>query len=86
METGFRDFKVVPSQGSHFFQNLTSFMIGYFTVNSNVDEEAIDWSWLKTQPETSRATFTRHITLDTALTVRMNGHSHRGVILKPGIK
>ncbi len=86
VETGFRDFKVVPSQGSHFFQNLTSFMIGYFTVNSNVDEEAIDWSWLKTQPETSRATFTRHITLDAPLTVRMNGHSHRGIVLKPGIK
>ena len=44
VEAGLRDLKVTPSQGSHFFQNLTSFQVGYFTVNA--DEGFVDWAWL----------------------------------------
>ncbi len=43
VEAGFHDFRVTPSQGSHFFQNLTAFQIGYFTVNPDAGEGAIDW-------------------------------------------
>jgi len=46
VESGFRDFRVVPSQGSHFFQNLTAFQIGYFTVNPDAGEGFVDWQWL----------------------------------------
>ena len=40
----------VPSQGSHFFQNLTAFQIGYFTVNPDAGEGFVDWQWLAAQP------------------------------------
>ena len=50
VEAGFRDFKVTPSQGTHFFQNLTSFNVGYFTVNPDVGEGFVDWDWLAAQP------------------------------------
>jgi hypothetical protein len=50
IETGFRDMSVTPSQGSHFFQNITSFMIGYFTVNEFQKQGFLDWGWLLSQP------------------------------------
>ena len=43
VEAGFRDFRVTPSQGSHFFQNLTAFQVGYFTVNPDAGEGFVDW-------------------------------------------
>jgi hypothetical protein len=46
VEAGFHDFKVTPSQGSHFFQHLMTFRIGYFTVNPEIGEGSIDWDWL----------------------------------------
>src|SRR5258708_3646571 len=46
VEAGFRDFRVMPSQGSHFFQNLTAFQIGYFTVNPDAGEGSVDWERL----------------------------------------
>ena len=49
VEAGFRDFRVTPSQGSHFFQNLTAFQIGYFTVNPDAGEGFVDWEWLAEQ-------------------------------------
>jgi hypothetical protein len=49
VEAGFRDFRVTPSQGSHFFQNLTAFQIGYFTVNPDAGEGSVDWEWLTEQ-------------------------------------
>ena len=48
VEAGLRDFQVTPSQGSHFFQNLTSFHVGYFTVNEG--DGFVDWDWLAAQP------------------------------------
>ena len=85
IETDFKDIKVEPSQGSHFFQNITSFQIGYFTVNANVPGESLDWNWLNSQKVLESKKFTSHIRLKKPITIRMNGHSHKGVILKPGI-
>ncbi len=83
IETGFKDFRVVPSQGTHFFQNLTSFQVGYFTVNPIVKEGFVDWDWLtRLEPESTKK-YTRHIHFDEPLEVRMNGHSNKGVIFKP---
>ncbi len=50
VESGLKDIKVTPSQGSHFFQNLTSFRVGYFTVNPEEGEGFLDWDWLAAQP------------------------------------
>ena len=85
VESGFKDFQVTPSQGSHFFQNLTSFRVGYFTVNSIDDADFIDWDWLNTQPSKEELEFTKHLHFDKPIIVKINGHENRGVIIKPGI-
>jgi CheY-like chemotaxis protein len=85
VESGFKDFSVVPSQGSHFFQNITSFRIGYFTVNASTMNGFIDWDWILQQPAVHELTFTRHLRFDEPILVRINGHENKGVILKPGV-
>lgn len=83
IESGFKDMKVTPSQGTHFFQNLTSFGIGYFTVNSAVGKGLVDWDWLATKKSQKKRKFARRIRLDHPLVIKMNGHSGEGIILKP---
>jgi hypothetical protein len=83
VEAGFKDFKVTPSQGAHFFQNLTAHRIGYFTVNPDAGEGVLDWQWLKEQPAEDETPFVRHLRLTEPLSARMNGHTNQGVILKP---
>ncbi|HWW61369.1 MAG TPA: histidine kinase, partial [Thermoanaerobaculia bacterium] len=82
VEAGFRDLSVDPSQGSHFFQNLTAFQVGYFAVNPRVRNSFVDWEWLAAQPSMTSGPFVRHIRLDAGVTVKMNGRERRGVILK----
>ncbi len=86
VESGFKDFQVTPSQGSHFFQNLTSFRVGYFTVNSIDHQGFIDWDWLNEQKAFEELGFTKHIRFEKPIAVRINGHENRGVILKPGVE
>jgi CheY-like chemotaxis protein len=83
VEAGFRDFRVMPSQGSHFFQNLTSFQIGYFTVNPDAGEGFIDWEWLAGQPAEEERDCVRHLHFADPFEVVMNGKAGQGVILKP---
>jgi CheY-like chemotaxis protein len=85
VEAGFKDFQVTPSQGSHFFQNLTSFRVGYFTVNSIDHLGFIDWDWLINQNAIEELNYTRHLRFEKPISVRINGHENRGVILKPGV-
>jgi CheY-like chemotaxis protein len=84
VETSFKDFRVTPSQGTHFFQNLISFRIGYFTVNSDLRSEFLNWEWLRAQRAVADGKYSRHLRFDAPLTVKMNGRANRGVILKPG--
>jgi CheY-like chemotaxis protein len=84
VEAGLRDLKVTPSQGSHFFQNLTSFNVGYFTVNPDTDDGLVDWDWLDAQPATSDEAHVRHLRLPSPVLVTMNGRKGEGLILKPG--
>ena len=83
VESGFHDFRVAPSQGSHFFQNLTAFQIGYFTVNPDAGEGFVDWQWLARQPAREEDGCVRHLRFDSPITVLMNGKTSRGMILKP---
>jgi CheY-like chemotaxis protein len=85
VESGFKDINVTPSQGSHFFQNITSFKIGYFTVNSFLKVGFIDWQWLLDKTPVEELKFTKHIHFDEPLSVKINGHKNKGVIIKPGI-
>jgi hypothetical protein len=84
VESGFKDLNVTPSQGSHFFQNITSFRVGYFTVDTLNDKGFIDWDWLARQPPVEELAFTRHLQFDNPITVRINGHKNIGLISKPG--
>ena len=84
VESGFKDFCVIPSQGSHFFQNLTSFQIGYFTVNADHGEGHLDWEWLASQPAEGELNLVRHLRLDRPVVVKMNGRKTEGLIYKPG--
>jgi CheY-like chemotaxis protein len=83
VEAGFRDFRVTPSQGSHFFQNLTAFQVGYFTVNPDAGEGFVDWEWLTSQPAVEERGCVRHLHFDAPLVVVMNGRTSRGMIFKP---
>jgi CheY-like chemotaxis protein len=83
VESGFRDLRVVPSQGSHFFQNLTAFQIGYFTVNPDAGEGFVDWEWLAAQPAVEEHGCVRHLRFDAPLLVLMNGKTSEGMIFKP---
>lgn len=85
VESNFKDFNVTPSQGTHFFQNLTSFKVGYFTVNNYINQGFIDWTWLEERPDVEMRDYTRHVTLDDPVTIKINGQQNKGVILKPGI-
>jgi len=83
VEAGFRDFRVMPSQGSHFFQNLTAFQIGYFTVNPDAGEGSVDWEWLGDQPSVDEDGCVRHLRFDAPLRVVMNSRQSQGIIFKP---
>jgi CheY-like chemotaxis protein len=83
VEAGFRDFKVTPSQGTHFFQNITSCNVGYFTVNPESGDGFVDWDWLSSLAPVERTEFVRHVRLDRPLDVMINGRTGEGVIVKP---
>ena len=83
VEAGFRDFRVTPSQGSHFFQNLTAFQIGYFTVNPDAGEGSVDWDWLSGQTARGEDGCVRHLHFDDPIRVIMNSRTGQGAIFKP---
>jgi len=82
VETSLKDFSVDPSQGSHFFHNLTSFGIAYLTVRPGPDQGFIDWDWLGEQPVESEAEFVRHVRLELPLEARIDGRSSQAAVLK----
>jgi hypothetical protein len=83
VEAGFSDFTVAPSQGTHFFQNLTSFNVGYFTVNPDAGDGFVDWDWLAAAPAVRETAYVRHLRFDRAVVVKMNGKQGEGVIARP---
>jgi len=83
LEVGMPDFPVDPSFGSHFFQNVTSMRLGYFTVNHKSKEDFMDTDWLKDQTIVQELKFTQWIQTEDPLSVIINGHSGEGHILKP---
>lgn len=84
VESGFKDIDVTPSQGTHFFQNITSFRVGFFTVDTTHHLGFIDWEWLKVQPAVEEMNHVRHLRFEKPLTAKINGHKNKGIILKPG--
>ena len=80
IEAGMKDIVVSPSQGSHFFQNITSFSVGYFTVQNH---GFLDWEWIRNQRSAEEGNFIRYIRFNYPIVVKINGHSNQGIILKP---
>jgi hypothetical protein len=69
----------MPSQGSHFFHNITSFQVFYLSVD-HFQGYQIDWHWLDCQNVIAETEFVRHVRLDSPLRVKVDGRSRRGVI------
>ena len=85
VEAGLERYRVDPSQGTHFFQNLTSFGIGYFTVNSFINEGYYDTDYLSTFPAVYEDEFIRHVRFEKPMVVKIDGKQNKGVILKSKI-
>ncbi len=83
IESGLKTYRIDPSQGTHFFQNLTSFRVGYFTVNPYINEGYYDVDYLNSLKVTYEDEFIRHITFEKPLEIMVDGKRHLGVILKP---
>lgn len=82
IETDLDDVPVTPSEGTHFFQNLTSFGIGYFSVIRTDGESFVDFDWLCSLPVVRESAYLRHVRLPEPLDVWVDGRSRQGVILK----
>lgn len=85
VETDIRGIKVEPSQGTHFFHNMTSFGIGYFTVNQGAGNALLDSDWLDAQPAKFETEFVRWLSFDEPMEVVVGARKGIGVIMKPGI-
>jgi hypothetical protein len=85
VEAAFKGKKVTPSQGSHFFHNLTASLVAYFTIDSEGDG-FVDWPWLGECEAVEEVGSVRHIRLAEPITVIMDSRRGRGVIMKPGAK
>jgi hypothetical protein len=86
VEATLEDFIVEPSQGSHFFQNLTSFGIVYLTVNPFADSGFIDWAWLDGQRARYESDHVRHVELDEPLEARVDGEISHAAIMKRALR
>jgi DNA-binding NarL/FixJ family response regulator len=81
IETTSDKLQAEPSQGTHFFHNITSLGIGYITLSES-DEDFIDWQWLKSLPFETQTVFLKHLKLDTPLAIKIDGKESRAVLLK----
>jgi CheY-like chemotaxis protein len=84
LETDLEDIHVDPSQGSHFFQNIMSFGIGYLTLDRNSDRDRLDFGWLESLPAAQETKHLRLITFEEPLEIVLNGRQNFGAVLKPG--
>ena len=83
VECGLENYRVDPSQGTHFFQNLTSFGVGYFTVDPFKGDGWFDEAFLNAQPAVEETEYLRHVRFDAPITIKMDGKKSLGVVLKP---
>jgi hypothetical protein len=84
VEAGLKNYHVDPSQGTHFFQNLTSFGVGYFTINTYTGDGVIQKAILDAMPAIQETEYVRHVRFDHPLRVMMDGKKQTGVVLLPG--
>ncbi|MDR2817053.1 MAG: phosphoenolpyruvate synthase [Proteiniphilum sp.] len=84
VESGMENYRIEPSQGTHFFQNLTSFGVGYFTVNPFTENDGFfDEEFLNTQPAVHETEFIRQVHFNRPVVIKINGKKRIGVVMKP---
>ncbi len=83
VESGLEHYRIDPSQGTHFFQNLTSFRVGYFTINPYINEGFYDLDYLNAQPSSYEDDFIRHIHFEKPIRIEIDGKKSFGVVFKP---
>ena len=83
VECGLKNYRIEPSQGTHFFQNLTSFGVGYFTINPFINDGLFDSDFLQSQPALFETEYLRHIRFENPMVIKINGKKSKGVVLKP---
>ncbi len=82
-EASLSNYRIEPSQGTHFFQNLTSFGVGYFTINPMIGDGIYNIGYLDSLPAIYESESVRIIQFDTPLVIGINGRKGVGVVLKP---
>lgn len=85
VEVALKNYRVDPSQGTHFFQNLTSFGVGYFTIDTNLPGEGglINKALLDSMPAVEETEYVRHVRFEKPLKIMMDGKKQEGAILVP---
>ena len=83
VEVALKNYRVDPSQGTHFFQNMTSFGVGYFTVDTNLPGEGgiIHKEMLDAMPAVEETAWVRHVRFDRPLRIMMDGMKQEGVVM-----
>jgi hypothetical protein len=86
VESGLAKYRIDPSQGTHFFQNLTSFRVGYFTINPYIHDGYYDVDFLQTLTPVYEDEYIRHVRFEKPLTIMIDGKNNIGVIYKPDME
>lgn len=85
IESGLENYRIDPSQGTHFFQNLTSFGVGYFTINPYINDGFYDLDYLDEQEVMYEDDYIRHVRFSEQITIVIDGKRNKGIILKNGV-
>lgn len=83
VESALPGYRIEPSQGTHFFQNLTSFGVGYFTIDPSADKGYFDWKFLEDQPAVYETDTLRVVKFPDPLPIAINGRKGKGIVKKP---
>jgi len=83
VETSLSNYQIDPSQGTHFFQNLTSFGVSYYTINGGIEGDYFDVEYLNAQPAIFENDYFRHIRFEKPMVIKTDGKKNIGVVLKP---
>ncbi len=83
VESSLGNYRIEPSQGTHFFQNLTSFGVGYFTIDPSSNDGIYDVEDLNSRPAIYESDFIRIVKFDSPLVIGINGRKGEGVVVKP---
>jgi len=84
VESGLENYRIDPSQGTHFFQNLTSFRVGYMTINPFLGDGSYDTEFLDGLEAVYEDEHVRHVRFEQPLEILIDGKTHRGAVMKPG--